>query len=85
LSLLLLLLLLLLVLLVLLLLLLLLTFPLPSCVRHKGWQQPWEACLFVLRPFLHLYLYGSLVGRFTLTAVVVRLASHCVFQQNNAK
>ena len=27
----------------------------------------------------------SLVGRFTLTGVVVKLASHCVFQQNHSK
>ena len=27
----------------------------------------------------------SLVGRFTLTVVVVKLASHCVFQQNHSK
>ena len=26
-----------------------------------------------------------LVGRFTLTVVVVKLASHCVFQQNHSK
>ena len=89
----------LLVLLVLLLLLLLHTFPLPSCVRHRGhtqqsslagrsgWQQPcvldtlalwcivWTAS--VLAPV-------SLVGRFTLTVVVVKFASHCVFQQNHS-
>ena len=115
----------LLVLLFLLLLLLLLTFPLPSCVRHKGhtqqsslagrsgWQQPcvleangqhspcqaWEqgdalirllgacqswlsGCLdcIILHPSLH-----PLVGRFTLTVVVVKLASHCVVQQNHSK
>ena len=90
----------LLALLVLLLLLLLHTFPLPSCVRHRGhtqqsslagrsgWQQPcvldtlalsgivWTAS--VLAPV-------SLVGRFTLTVVVVKFASHCVFQQNHSK
>jgi len=27
----------------------------------------------------------SSVGRFTLTVVVVKLASHCVFQQNHSK
>jgi len=27
----------------------------------------------------------SLVGRFTLTVAVVKLASHCVFQQNHLK
>ena len=97
----------LLVLLFLLLLLLLLTFPLPSCMRHKGhtqqlslagrsgWQQPCvlEAngqrspcrALFGLHPSLHLYLWYSLVGRSTLTVVVVKLASHCVFQQNHSK
>ena len=71
----------------------------PSCVRHKGhtqqsslagrsgWQQPcvldtlalsgivWTAS--VLAPV-------SLVGRFTLTVVVVKFASHCVFQQNHS-
>jgi hypothetical protein len=26
-----------------------------------------------------------LVGRFTLTVAVVKLASHCVFQQNHSK
>ena len=72
----------------------------PSCVRHRGhtkqsslagrsgWQQPcvldtlalpgivWTAS--VLAPV-------SLVGRFTLTVVVVKFASHCVFQQNHSK
>ena len=27
----------------------------------------------------------SLVGRFTLTVVVVKLVSHCVFEQNHSK
>ena len=27
----------------------------------------------------------SLVGRFTLTVVLVKLASHCVFKQNHSK
>ena len=115
----------LLVLLFLLLLLLLLTFPLPSCVRHKGhtqqsslagrsgWQQPcvleangqhspcqaWvqgDALIRLLGTcqswlsvcsdciILHLSLH-PLVGSFALTVVVVKLASHCVFQQNHSK
>ena len=90
----------LLVLLVLLLLLLLHTFPLPSCVRHSahtqqsslagrsGWQQPCVLDTLALSGIVRtasVLAPVSLVGRFTLTVVVVKFASHCVFQQNHSK
>ena len=90
----------LLVLLVLLLLLLLHTFPLPSCVRHRGhtqqsslagrsgWQQPCVLDTLALSGIVRtasVLAPVSLVGRFTLTVVVVKFASHCVFQQNHSK
>ena len=98
-SLLLLLLLLLLVLLVL-LLLLLHTFPLPDRVacatRGTRSSRHWATALRAWGQRPTLALSGivwtasvlapvSLVGRFTLTVVVVKLASHCVFQQNHSK
>ena len=54
-----------------------------ALIRLLGTCQSWlSVCLdcIILHPSLH-----PLVGSFALTVVVVKLASHCVFQQNHSK